>query len=120
MAIVARLHIGYSMSRLSGNKFALEAPGTLDDGRGLVRAVAQATKKQRINNCTKQVCLKTLTTLEVAFLLRERCSERSVAARLAGAGLDEYRREDIATMGCSETVSAHIRHHGRMRTLARR
>lgn len=46
---------------------------------------------------------KILTTVEVGFLLRGRCSERSVAARPAGAGLDEYRREDISTMEYSES-----------------
>ena len=79
MAIVARLRIGYSIGRLYGNKISLEAPGTLDDGQELVRVVAQATKKQSINNRTIQVRLKTLTTLEAVFLLRERGSERSVA-----------------------------------------
>lgn len=107
MAIVARPRIGYSIGRLSGDKLSLEAPGTLDDGRELVRVVAQTTKKQSINNRTIRVCWKTLTTLEAVFLLRERGSERSAAARLAGAGLDEYRREDIATMRCSEAVLAH-------------
>lgn len=79
MAIVARLRIGYSIGRPYGNKISLEAPGTLDDGQELVRVVAQATKKQSINNRTIQVRLKTLTTLEAVFLLRERGSERSVA-----------------------------------------
>lgn len=80
MAIVARLHIGYSMGRLYGNKISLGAPGTLDDGQELARVVAQATKKQSINNRTIQVCWETLTTLEAVFLPRERGSERSVAA----------------------------------------
>jgi len=105
--IVSRLRIGYSIGRLSGNNLSLEAPGTLDDGPELVRVAAQATKKQSINDHTIQVCWKFLTTLEDVFLLRERGSERSAAARLAGGGLDEYRREDIATMRCSEAVSAH-------------
>jgi hypothetical protein len=120
VAIVARLRIGYSTGRLYENKFAPVALGTLDDGRGLVRVVAQATKKQGINDCTRQVYSKTLTTLDAVFLLRGRCSERSGVAKLAGVGLDEYRREDIATMRYNESVSAHIWRHGRIRTLARR
>lgn len=112
MAIVARLRTGYSMGHLSGNELSLEAPGILDDGRELACVVARATKKQRINNPTVQDCSKTLTTLEVIFLLRERGSERSVVAALAGAGLEEYRREDIATMRCNEAVLAHTRRHG--------
>lgn len=43
MEIVARLHTGYSKRRSSGNRFDLEAPGTLDDSRGVVRVVAQAS-----------------------------------------------------------------------------
>ena len=80
MAIVVRLRIGYSMGRLYGNKISLEVPGTLDDDQELARVVAQATKKQSINNRTIHVFWRTLTTLEAVFLLRERGSERSVAA----------------------------------------
>jgi hypothetical protein len=46
----ARLRTGYGKYYLSGNKFALEAPGTLADGRGVARVVAQATEQQKINN----------------------------------------------------------------------
>lgn len=104
MVIAARLRIGYSMDHLSGNKHSLETPGTLDGSWELARVVARATRKQSINNPTIQDCSKTLTTLEVIFLLRERGSERSVAAGLAGAGLDEYRREDMTAMRCSEAL----------------
>ena len=122
MTTVARLRTGYSKCRLFENKPALEAPGTLDDTRRMRmgRVVAQTTMQQRIKDYTKRVCLKVLTTLEVPFLLRERCSERSVATRPAGAGLDEYRREDMVAVGCSESVSAQVWRPGQMRTLARR
>jgi len=95
VTIAARLRTGYNKRRLSGNKFALEAPDTPDDGRKVARVVAQATNRQCINNCTRHIRSDVLTTLEGVFLVRERCSERSAAARLAGAGLVEYRREDI-------------------------
>jgi len=50
--MVAHLRTGYNKRRWSGNDFVLEVPGTLDDGPGLARVVAQATKQQCVNNCT--------------------------------------------------------------------
>jgi hypothetical protein len=43
--IAARLCTWHSKRRLSGNVSIFEAPGTLDDGRGVARVVAQATKR---------------------------------------------------------------------------